>query len=158
MMMMLIILLGSFSTAQSKETWKEYSYPEDGFAITLPTPPNTHPDRNIPNATAYSVSLTPDFAFTLRVVRESRDCSLVLGKLRTANPSVKDVTIDGHPGVEYESDVSTERVVRLRYYCLNGRTYILAVNRERNSLLLPAAAKIINSFRLVTTTERKSPS
>jgi len=151
------------SFAQSKEpTWKEYSYPEDGFAIMLPHAPRKHPDKNIPDTTAYSVNINPDYAFTLRVRRNARDCNAVLdqlrggvlsGKARGSNPSsLKNVTLNGHSGLEYEWNVSDEKVARERYYCGEGRIYILAVNRQRNEPLLPAAAKIINSFRMLNST------
>ncbi|MCU1309872.1 MAG: hypothetical protein JWO20_997 [Candidatus Angelobacter sp.] len=148
------------SPAQSNHTsWKEYSFPEDGFAISLPDAPRKHPDKNTPDATAYSVNINPDYAFTLRVKRDPRECSAVLGQLRggvltrkaqeTDPASLKDVALDGHPGLEYEWKVSDEKVGRLRYYCGEGRVYILAVNREKNQPLLPEATRIMNSFRLM---------
>lgn len=151
---------GTVSVAQNKvATWKEYLYPEDGFAILLPDTPRKHPDANLPDTTAYSVNINPDYALTLRVRRESRECSAVLGQLRegvltgkargSIPSSLKDLSLNGQSGLEYEWNVSDERVVRERYYCGEARIYIFAVNRERNQPLLPAAAKIINSFRLL---------
>src|SRR5215467_12116440 len=65
-----------------KVVWKGYSFPEDGFAITLPDAPRKHPDKNIANATTYSVNINPDYAVTVRVIPDPRDCSTVLAQLR----------------------------------------------------------------------------
>ena len=154
------VLLCRESPAQAKgATWREYSFPEDGFAILLPEAPRKHPDTNIPDTTAYSVTIDPDHAFTLRVRRESRTCDSVLaqlrdgvlsGKARGSDPSsLKDVPLNRYPGLEYEWSLSEERTVRERYYCGEGRIYILAVGREKKQAMLPAASKIINSFRLL---------
>src|SRR3954453_22901192 len=96
----------------NKPIWKEYSFPEDGFAISLPDAPRKHPDKNMPDATTYSVNINPDYAFTLRVIRDPRECSAILGQLRdsvltrkdqeTDPASLKDLDLDGHPGLEYE--------------------------------------------------------
>jgi hypothetical protein len=143
----------------ARSTWKEYSFPDDGFAITLPEAPRKHPDRNIPETNAYSVNINPDYAFTLRVKRDPRECSAVLAQLResvvtrkaqeTDPASLKDVMLDGHPGLEYEWRVSDERLGRIRYYCSEGRVYMLAVNREKGQPLLPEALRIMSSFKLL---------
>lgn len=142
-----------------KVVWKGYSFPEDGFAITLPDTPRNHPDKNIANATVYSVNINPDYALTVRVIRDPRDCSTILAQLResvvnrkaqeTDPASLKEMALDGHPGLEYEWKVSEQRVGLIRYYCSGGRVYALAVNREKTQPLMPEARRILDSFRLL---------
>lgn len=152
-------LLSSVLLAQNRTTgWKEYSYPNEGFAVSLPDTPRIHPDRTLANATAYSVSLTPDFAFTIRAVR-GRNCVAALQQLKAkalnssdvlSRETMKDVSLQGHQGIDYEETVSDERVGHWRYICGDASTvYMLGVDREKSQPLMPAAVKIIDSFRLL---------
>jgi len=160
--LVLYVCCAGVSLAQNKRVqWKEYAYPQDGFAITLPDAPRIQPDANMPETMAYSVNINPDYAFTVRVRRDPRSCNVLLGqfrervltgKARGSNPSsLRDISLGGYSGLECEWNVSDEKVALERYYCGEGRIFILAVNRERSQALMPAAAKIMNSFRPLTT-------
>ena len=45
-------------------SWKEYAYPSEGFAITLPTDPSPHDDATMPEMRAYTVHLSLQVGFT----------------------------------------------------------------------------------------------
>src|SRR2546428_5463949 len=100
------------SAPQQQLGWKEYVYSSAGFAITLPHDPNPHRDPTMPEMTAYTVHLSPQAAFTLRVSSQTRDCPATLkqlkdGALAGKQPglvagSLKDVSVSGRPGVEWE--------------------------------------------------------
>lgn len=65
---------------QEKPTWKEYTYPADGFALTVPTAPKPHHSPVLPGATAYAVPL--DNAGVVLRVKATPDCSSVISRMR----------------------------------------------------------------------------
>ena len=153
--------VGAIASAQTLHlAWKEYSFPEDGFTISLPQAPRKHPDKNLPNATAYSVNINPDHAFTLRVKNETHPCKVVLDGIRKgvlsggilySDPnSLKDISLQGHPGLSYEWTILDDRLGYFRYYCVDGKLYILAAKHERNHPFLPEYLKIMDSFRITS--------
>src|ERR1051326_1237532 len=79
-----VLVFTGISLGQSKRTaWKEYSFPDDGFAISLPDAPRKHPDESIPDATAYSVNINADYAVTVRAKKDPRgECRAALTQLR----------------------------------------------------------------------------
>src|SRR5450759_1928935 len=75
--------VSGFAVAQSdggklkpaRETdWREYAYPTDGFAAKFPYAPTPHKDTQVPDGTAYTVSL-PGSTFTLHVANFAEGCS-----------------------------------------------------------------------------------
>jgi hypothetical protein len=147
------------ASSQARKAWKEYVYAQDGFALRAPHDPDAHVDAALPDSTAYTVRLSPDDVITIRVPHEKRDCNAVLGKLRdgvrngkmqkSRASSLKEVSISGHPGLEYEWNVSPSTVTRERYYCVNGQFYILSGSRSGDRPLSVEATRILESFRLV---------
>jgi len=148
--------------SQSEKTqWKEYVFASDGFALTLPYAPKPHPDANLADATVYTIDLpnADDGTVTLRVLHQPRDCLATLGQLKEGAltgrapgadaSSVKDVFIDGHPGMEYQWKVSPARVVLERHYCIDGRFYTFSTAWPSAYPLPAAATRIMKSFRLV---------
>ncbi len=128
------LCLTVLTLCQSEKTsWKEYVYEADGFALTLPTEAAPHPDAILPETTAYSVNPRGAYwGITLRVMHQNRDCSATLGELKTGaskgksgtDPlSVRDISVDEYPGVEYRSRVEWTKPPHVsleRYYCVNG--------------------------------------
>lgn len=145
--------------AQSGD-WKEYSFPEDGFSISSPETPSKQPDKHVPNATAYSVKINPRNTFTLRVRRESHPCDVVLegirhgvlsgGILYSDPKSLKDISLQGHPGLSYEWTILDDKLGYFRYYCAEGKVYSLSAKHEKNHPFLPEYVKIMNSFRFIS--------
>ena len=77
-----LFLFSALSSAQTaaaqKPRWKEYVYAENEFAITLPSDPHPHKSLQMPNGTAYTVSLPGGAAFSLHTMQASDYCSQAL--------------------------------------------------------------------------------
>jgi hypothetical protein len=141
--------------------WKEYVFADDGFAITLPEAPNPHPDAALPDMTVYTVSVLPGAILSFRVSHENRDCMEGLAQLKDdarkgksdGDPSsVKDVSIDGYLGVEFQY---ANRSSSDRFYCVNGRFYTFSSSWPSTQPCPAAITRIINSFRLLNAEPRK---
>jgi hypothetical protein len=158
-----VSLWASFVFAQQKKSqwpqWREYVYAEDGFAITLPEDPHPHPDASLPDMTIYTVVVPPHGNLSLRVFHQDLDCAGTLAQIRdgalkskgAADPaSVKDVSIAGHPGVEYQYSGSLWAAWD-RYYCVNGWYYIFSTGWPKTEARPSAATRIVSSFRLLKT-------
>ncbi len=143
-----------------KQAWKEYVFPEDGFAIAWPYKLQPHPALVIPNANAYAVMLPGGATVVLRVTHrdQPRDCNSVLrllkngvvaGKAPGAEVStLKELSIDGFPGLEYLWQHG-DRTDLERYYCVTGRMYVFSAGRASNTQFPAAVTRILNSFRLL---------
>ena len=156
-----MVLWAVAADAQSAaQGWKEYVFREDGFAITLPGEPKPHPDASAPDMTVYSASLAPGLGLTLRVSHQNRDCSETLTQLRDGGlqgksgidpASVKEVSLGSHPGIEYYYKLSTDRVSRDRFYCVNGWFYAFSSSSPTAHPSFEAADRVMRSFRLLDT-------
>ena len=138
--------------------WKEYIFADDGFAITLPEAPSTNSDPSLPEMNVFTVSVLPDTKLRLQVSRQNRDCSATLAQLRDgaiqgksgADPkSVKEVSIDEHPGLEYQYRNGTERSLSDRLYCVNGKFYWFSSNWPSAQPRPSGVDRILSSFRLL---------
>jgi hypothetical protein len=120
--------LGSATEGSSRQpqtvSWREYVFANDGFALTLPESPVTNSDARLPEMTVYSVSVPPDSKLSLRVSHETRDCVATLTQLRGralegksgADPtSVKEVSLHGSPGLEYQYKDRADRTSSDRF-------------------------------------------
>lgn len=146
-------------------SWKEYVYADDGFAVTLPSAPVSHKDPTNPDINVYTVDFGGGSGLSLRVVHQTRDCAATLKefkegttKERPADPvnpaSVKDLLVDGRPGLEYEFKHGSDRTVYNRLYCVNGHFYAFSVARPISTPRPAAADRIIDSFRIVNPAAR----
>jgi hypothetical protein len=153
--------LGS-PTAENAEphmdSWKEYTFADDGFAITVPESPNPHPDATLPDMTVYTVSVQPGTRLSLRVSHQKRDCASTLAQLRDGalkgksgiDPSsVKDVRVDGHLGVEYQYKDDSGLFSAERFYCVNGMFYMFSARWPSSQPQPAAVERIVSSFRLL---------
>jgi hypothetical protein len=148
-----------FAAAQTSKTeWKETIYAADGFALTSPEPSHPHEDGQFPDTTTYSLDIREEHQIvTLRVMHRPRNCADTLKELKDKSSmpenhvdatSLKDLVIDGHPGLEYlESTASMTQFSR--YYCVNSQIYVFSAAWPIKSHLSASIARIMNSFRLV---------
>jgi hypothetical protein len=136
--LLLVSILVCPTLAQKpKQQWRPFIFPEDGFAITLPvqvTPYNDGGDRHIH---VYSVRLADGSVFSLRAVHKLMDCDTTLADLwdqadgnKNSNEPVvkgtlKQVTLDGLQGLEYETGKAGERTLH-RFHCGNKIFYIMS--------------------------------
>ena len=162
----LVLSISALGFGNGNETpWKEYAFPTDGFAITLPHVPEPHPAVVFPDATAYTVELPgrEDCKMVLRVTRRPRDYSIFVRALRdgilqgkdpdTDAASLKDLSTDGHPGFEYLRKVNARYTSLDRYYCVNGRLYAFSAGWLSAFPFPEAAKRILDSFRFLGSDE-----
>ena len=147
--------------------WTEYSYPKDGFAASFPIAPNPHKDTQLPDGTAYTVSLS-SWNLTLHVANYPEGCSerfnQYLGIVRktakepqdSAGPfradptSIKETTVEGYPAVEHIQEVVAAKVKSYeRWHCVGTRLYIFTAAWPREQPKPPDVTRIVGSFRLL---------
>ncbi len=139
--------------------WKEYVYSSEGFAITLPHDPNPHHDPTMPEMTAYTVHLSQQASVTLRVSSQARDCAGTLrqlkdGALSGKQPglvagSIKDVSVSGRQGVEWEFVEQPGDKQYERFICTEGKFYFFAAGWPSSERRPQAVERIVNSFRFL---------
>jgi hypothetical protein len=141
---------------QENSTWKEYRSAADGFALTVPSLPTPHDSPALPGATVYVVPLKADSGVVLRVKKEGRDCSGVVALLKNLKSqfsndpsSVREISIEGHPGVEYRWKKSSASTILERWYCVGDRLYVFSVNWPSAQPFPTEATMILDSFRLL---------
>ena len=139
---------------------------EDGFAITFPYAPRPHKDLGrAQDVNMYTVSLERGASFTLRAANRRMDCTESFKTLKNAyhGPgwsivagSMKDITLAGYPGLEYEStSESQHKRFFERYYCVNERFYALTSGSPTNESRPASVDRILSSFRLLKPTSRQ---
>jgi hypothetical protein len=140
---------------QEKLPWKEYTYPADGFALTVPTAPEFLNSVSNPDTTAYIVQLEADTRVVLRVeTTNGCNAAIALMKERFSNDtaivqsSLKDRPIDGHPGVEYKRKPNAQGSFE-RWYCVDKRLFVFSVTWPGSQAFPVAATRILGSFRLL---------
>ena len=146
---------------QKQAQWREYVFAEeDGFAITLPSPPNPHNDNGDRHIKVYSVRLGTT-VFTLRAVSRAMDCETGLAEMwDDANRkdrrepvipgTLKQVSLAGMQGLEYETDLGSGQRSLHRFHCADSRKFYI-FNAGYQGKQRPAELmRIINSFRLVS--------
>jgi len=153
-----VVLAAPAPAWQSKQKWKPYIYPDDGFSITLPFQPIPQNDQGDPHIHLYSIHLEGGAVFSLRVVHRLTDCETTLADLwdkananQNANEpvvrgSLKQVSLADLKGLEYETGKLGERTLH-RFHCGNKLFYIFsaAYKGKRPTDL----DRIINSFQTV---------
>ena len=159
----IVLLALSYRTAfaqQKEPTWNEYTYPADSFAVTLPIEAKPHDSPALPGATAYAVPLETDASsgIVIRVTKKTSDCTTVLSRLKERilagnDPkddasSLKDVSIDRHHGLEFKWKRNSTMNLD-RWYCVDGRLYILSVHWPSTQAFPTGATRILDSFRLL---------
>jgi hypothetical protein len=154
-----VVLWAALALAQRQAaSWKEYVFADDGFAITFPETPRPHLDQKHPEMTVYTVFTLASAKLSLGVLHDNRDCAATLAELKDGalkgksaiDPSsLKDLSIDGHPSVEYQYKASAGRVSSDRFYCVNGHFYSFSFEWPISTSRPASISRIINSFRIV---------
>jgi hypothetical protein len=145
------------SGQQEEPIWKEFTYPSDGFALSAPAEPKPHDSPALPGATAYVVQLGADTGVVLKA-KTTLDCSGVVPRLKESilagkdasvdQPSLKDLSLDGQPGLEYRRKTTSNTILE-RWYCVDGHLYIFSVTWPSAQPFPDAATRVLKSFRLV---------
>ena len=175
------VLAGGFALAQTgppnptsthEPRWKEYLYPDEGFAILAPDAPNHHKSSQVSDGTVYVFSLK-DHSAALTVANFSNGCSAAftqyLSSVRTTmkqlkegtldtsksgfrpDPSsVKELTVGGYPASEYQQEIlKTGQMDYERWLCVGKRLYIFAAAWPRGLPRPVDVNRIADSFRLL---------
>lgn len=144
--------------SQPKQQWRSYVFPDDGFGLTLPSPVTPYNDQGDRHIHVYTVRLAGGSVFSLRAVHRLTDCETTLADLwdkadQNKDPkepvvrgSLKQVSLDGLSGLEYETGKAGERTLH-RFQCGNKIFYIISAGYKGKR---PAEIdRIISSFRQV---------
>ena len=152
---MLILILSVLLAAQrSTPSWKEYVYPSDGFAITLPSPPSAWKDPDHPN-TQYTLHPSSDVVVNVSAAGGVEDCPAQLGSWnqgmrdRWGPSSLKDVSLDGRAGFECEHKGLQGDEIYGRFFCENGTLYTVAASWPVDNPKPSAVTRIVESFRIL---------
>ncbi len=151
---------------QDKEMWKEYVYPENGFAITLPSDPHPHESSQMSQGTAYSVNLPGGSVLSLHTMTASGNCWQVLEaqakdarhrmEAGTAESngfkalSVKEIAGTGYKGFQFVQQVPNGQMDYERWVCSAHRLFVFAATwRRRGEQQSTEIDRIVNSFRVL---------
>jgi hypothetical protein len=149
----------------AKPEWKEYPYPEDGFALTTPSKPTFQKQQQ---ATAsgniemrqYSVDLANDAQVLMSVsdfpTAENGDPKTILETAVTGSvqatkakkTSEKDIGLQQIPGIEYEADGDTFHM-RGRYYWSKGRLFSMLAVAPIGTPIPDDAVRIFDSLKFL---------
>lgn len=158
--LLLLLVLGCGALAQkSKESqWKEYTYAEDNFAIRAPASPGISPDPQALDVQIYRWALAPEVLFTIHSGARP-NCLDVLATLKssplkskfgeTIPGSMKDISLNGYKGLQYEMVLLTGRRAFERLYCTKEKSYSLTVAFPGNRTKPIEADRMFSSFRLL---------
>jgi len=148
----------SFATAQqSRSSWKEYVNQEEGFAVTVPESPTHHPDASTPEFMVYAIPMPNKIVLNLRVSNRKHDCGEFLDQLKHnllapnsgIDPAtVKTLSIDGNPGLEYQW-ISPLHTNSDRYYCVEGKFYVFSASWAKHESQPASIEQVEKSFRLL---------
>jgi len=161
-----VILLGTSvvglaQVSPPSSPWKEYAYPQNSFAITLPGDPHPHRSTQTPNGMAYSVPLSSGARFSLYTEQASDKCvDTVRGQLSDARNtaesrgftviSFREVEGAGYAGVEFVQKVPTGKIDYERWICGAKRLYVFASDWDPGESEPKELRRIVDSFRIIT--------
>jgi hypothetical protein len=158
----------------AKPQWREYAYPKDGFAITLPEKPDPHKAPQFSDGTIYTVHFGRDVTFSLHVGTFPTGCGDVFDEYLTAvrrsipqmkkgewtgsNPSfrgdpssVRERDVEGYLTVEHEQEVRTGEETFSsyeRWQCVDKKLYVFTAKWPGGLVRPNAVGQIVDSFRL----------
>ena len=141
--------------------WKEYVYPENNFAVTLPSDPHPHKSPQMVNGMAYSVPLSNGARFSLYTEGANDTCvDTVRGQLGNAKNkgestgykmiSFREVDSGEYKGVEFIQQVPTGKVDYERWICAAHRLYLFVADWNPNEPEPKELRRIVDSWRVIT--------
>lgn len=145
---------------KQQQQWREYVYPQDGFAIKLPYAPNPHNDNGDRHINVYTVQMGKTVV-SLRAISRLMDCETALAdqwdkaesnkdpREPVVKGSLKQVSLAGMRGLEYQTELGSGQRSLHRFHCMDEhRFYIFNIGYAGKQR--PAEVdRIIQSFHLV---------
>jgi hypothetical protein len=162
------VIAGLSQTNSQQVEWKEYVYPEHGFAVTLPNDPHPHKSSQMPDGTTYSVSLPGGARLSLHTMKASDNCVQVAidsqasaYKRRTSNSvaaesngfkaiSFREANGSGYRGIEFVQQVPNGQMDYERWMCAPNRLYVFTSAWNSSEQQPHEIERIVKSFRLLT--------
>jgi hypothetical protein len=149
------------SAANKQPQWREYVYPQDGFAITLPYAPRPHYDAGDRHINVYTVTMGKTVV-SLRAISRLMDCETGLADLwdkadsnkdpkePVVRGSLKQVSLAGMKGLQYETELGSGERSLHRFHCADEHKFYIFSVGYAGKQAPPEVARIINSFHLVS--------
>jgi hypothetical protein len=142
-------------------SWNEFSSPQGRFAVLMPGTPKEETEKNQDGSTEYSFSLVSDDSAFLIHYSDIPDIEKLsqaeITKVLDKAPNdfaegakaklitAKSVTLEGHPGKEFEFKISEEINGKGRVFLVNQRLYIVVgMTTQTNNV-----QRFLDSFRLL---------
>lgn len=154
------LVCAALAQKSTSPQWKEYAYPDGGFTVTAPASPRIYPDPEASDVRVYHWDLTPSITFVihsgnrphcLQVVENFKAASKKGDTKNIASGPMKDISLGGIPGVEYEWREGTARKILVRLYCAKEKAYHLAIAYPASQTRPEMADRLFSSFRLLNT-------
>jgi hypothetical protein len=145
---------------QQQSQWREYVYPQDGFAITLPSAPNPHYDGGDRHINVYTVAMGKTVV-SLRAISRLMDCETALSEMwdkaeNTRNPnepvikgSLKQISPAGMKGMEYETEMGSGQRSLHRFQCADEHKFYIFNVGYAGKQRPTEVDRIIKSFHVV---------
>ena len=147
------------SQKAAAQQWREYVFPQDGFAITLPSSPKTSYDGGDRHIAVYSVQMGKTVV-TLRAISRLMDCETALAdQWDTANGketsnlvknTLKQISPPGMKGLEYETELGSGERSLHRFQCADEHKFYMFSAGYSGKARPPEVDRIIKSFHLVS--------
>lgn len=147
------------SAQKSAQQWREFIFPQDGFAITLPYSPKTSYDGGDKHIAVYSVQMGKTVV-TLRAISRLMDCETALAdQWDTANGketsnlvknTLKQISPLGMKGLEYETELGSGERSLHRFQCADEHKFYMFSAGYTGKVRPPEVDRIIKSFHLVS--------
>ena len=166
-LMLAASVFGQVPEANSQAIWKEYIYPNDSFAITLPSDPTPHKDPQFPHL---YINVYSSGGVTLRVSYYPSGCESEItthtemiedyasGRkepdpvFRIDAASIRKGNFEGHPFLEYEQEIQKSLSNYQRWYCVEKKLYIFLSDWHVGPPKPANVDRIVRSFRLLNKT------
>jgi len=128
--------------------------------VTFPYAPNPHYDGGDKHITVYTVQLGKTVV-SLRSINRLMDCETALadqwdtaqsnkGKEPVIKPSLKQVSIAGMKGMEYETDLGSGERSLHRFQCADEHRFYIFTVGYTGKQRPPEVDRILKSFHLVS--------
>jgi len=160
------LLAGSLSAGAlvQPQDWKQYSYPNDGFALSSPSKPVIVEEKSetasgtieihnylidLGNNSAVKVSSVnlPPMDMPAKELLQAGKAGAVESMNATIS-SEKEITLDGNPGLEFEAKADTVRV-RARVYMVKTRLLTLLAKAPSGAPFPAEVSRIFDSVKLI---------
>ena len=147
---------------ESGDGWKEYKYPDDGFAISAPSKPAPQPtSEEDPRYRGYTINygnramvvFTSPYSMWGNLSPEEKLQRLEESQVQGAASkliSEKKISLGGNPGIDLEVESADSRFhIRSRWYVVNGKVLAVYAPAPTDAPFASDNDRILDSLRLL---------